>query len=420
MKEETIRQSILPVAQQELTCLIGTTTPQGSDNIVSQMTTCKDEKGKEIFGLVRLGKPCEECKKKRILCTHNEEATAEGLSRKKREKYKHLYAGHEDVLMREYMGETADASQQAFDTEMLASLMTKSPVDVHPPIDLLFMTIDPAQGGANDIAVLTTYYDRPSETMIVVQMDTIKLLSVIQKNVEKEFVSIVRSIRASNRAFENVPIVVACECAPKMFAEMIADIIEHMKKRSSHNVYMMKEMAQNRPGTPKTNSNTQQMVFLTRVLLEEDRIAFSKSCICSVIGTDVEEMKKKLIKQLFNFKKRYKAAASSFGNPTARLDGKEGGANDDLAVTFIMQHYWYIHFWEKKNRPEYEAVKQYSATWRTKLLKTNIIERENHIEEQIAYTLGEKRKRGEDLITPLEHIATDGLPSLGSGYDMLI
>jgi len=159
------------------------------------------------------------------------------------------------------------------------------------------------------------------------------------------------------------PIVVACECAPKIFAEMIADAIEHTPSFSQLNVHMMHEMQFDRAGTPKTNLNTQDMVFMAREMLERGAVRFWEHLASSVEGVTGESMKAVLIKQLGNFKRREKPAVNQFSNALIRLDGKEGGANDDLAVAFIMARYWYQKFWLDHN-PRYRAAKEHSALWR--------------------------------------------------------
>ena len=146
--------------------------------------------------------------------------------------------------------------------------------------------------------------------------------------------------------------------------------VEKMVRDDSrlHNICMMCECNGER-GVPKTNENTQMMVTLVKNRLENGKIAFSEALKTTTEGKNPEQMKEKLLNQLENFTLRVKEAANDFVEPTRKMNGKIGGANDDVAVAFIMCEYWYGKFWgcEKES---YNIVKQYSAAYMQRYIST--------------------------------------------------
>lgn len=378
MKEQTILQAIFPVAQQIGTTLLATTTPQGSDNIVSRLITTQDENGDPIIAAVRIGKPCAQCRAAKQLCMHKESATAEGLSRKKRQKFQAFYKGLEHIAMREFQGEIGDSSQHIFLPEWLNALATRPTIDITTPVGLLFMTMDPAQGGRNEVGITTCYFDPNIDSQIIVHADAYHLNPASPKNIKGILYNVLKTVRNAQYQFREAPIVIAVECAPKVFSEQIGEYVKDLKaKNFIENVWVICKMPGDRPGVPKTQQNTQDMCNLAADFMEAGKVFFSKNFVVSQAGVKKEDMKEKLIQQLLNFKKHEKERTDSFAPPRIRIDGKEGGsANDDLAVSFIMQRYWYSTFWND-NHPMYDEAKKVCARL------------------CVDYVRGQKRKRDE-------------------------
>lgn len=359
MKEQTILQAIFPVAQQIGTTLLATTTPQGSDNVVSRLITTQDEYGDPIIAAVRIGKPCDQCRALKQLCMHKESATAEGLSRKKRQKFQAFYKGQEHIAMREFQGEIGDSSQHIFLPKWLNALAKRPTMSINGPVELLFMTMDPAQGGFNELGVTTCYFSPHIDSQIIVHMDAYPLHPATGKNIKSILLRILNTVRCAQDSFKDVPIVIAVESAPKIFTEQIGEFVSDLLSDGIiSNVWVMCKMPGERPGVPKTNQNTQDMCTLAADFMEAGKVFFSDNFVVSRPGVRKEDMKEKLIQQLLNFKKKEKERTDSFAPPRIRIDGKEGGStNDDLGVSFIMQRYWYTYFWNDES-PLYKEAKQ--------------------------------------------------------------
>lgn len=360
MHEETIFKAVLPVAQQETTALIATTTPSGADHISSELIHIKDDEGYPVIKTVRLGKPCDECLEKQILCTHAENTVGEGLSRKKRSRYFNLYKGREHVANAELQGEVGGMSSKLFQAPHLHRWRTAETPSVPSDIDVLFLTSDPAQGGKCEWATIGAYFDTAENKMVVCLIDSFRIHPPTIENIEYHLVESILALRRAHVSFAHVPIVYCVESAPKMFAWNISSVAQKISAQTSLDITCMCEV-NGEPGVPKNNTNTQIMTDISSYMLENDGIRFSEFCTTSTPNATVEQQKEKLLGQLGKFERKI---IDEKDPSRVRIDGKtSGGTNDDLAVAFVMQGYWYQHFWVSKNNA-YRTVKEYSEAWR--------------------------------------------------------
>ena len=366
IKLRTIKEAIFPVAQQDYTIFIGLTTPQGQDNEVTRLFNTKDKEGNVIITAIRIGKPCDACREKQILCTHVENATAEGLSRKKRQLFQCFYEGEMHIAMREFTGETSDDSRILFEQKWLLSLLRRHVYPTRAPLDFLMVSIDPAQGGTCEWGFCACYYDSTRNTQVIVQLDAERIQPATPSNVTHWLFTSLNSLRSRHPAFSRIPIVIACESAPKAMCETIAEYVQQMNNAGNfQNVHLMTETPENRPGVLKTETNTQDMVRYTRQLLENNQVFFADTFGTSLLGQSEEDAKKHLLSQLTNFKIRFEETNRPDGVRKARMDGKTGGRNDDLAVAYIMNVYWYFMFM-MSTKAEYVEIRKQSRHWRSR------------------------------------------------------
>lgn len=357
MDENTILQGILPVAQQQKSCLIGTTTPAGTDHIVSSMISARDKHGKPVIKTVRIGEPCEECKRMQRLCTHSENTVPEGTSRKKRDKYKALYEDRKHILMREYQGEIGDSSRKIFQASWIHRLRLCKPVPVPEHVDMLFLTSDPAQGGNCEWSTIGAYYDRISGCMVICLLDSFCLKPATPHNMRIKLEQSISTLRCAHPTFRDTPIVYCVESAPKMFAEAVAEYADEIARSQRADIICMNESTDGRPGVPKTAGNTMIMSEVAQRFMENDAVRFSAACATSC--ESIVQERKKLFDQLEKYARQIDEKTKK-----VRIDGKVGGANDDYAVAFAMQGYWYKWFWDSPNEL-YERTKSYSAKFRS-------------------------------------------------------
>jgi hypothetical protein len=363
MSAGIIKVVVLPVAQQNGSCVIGLSTPSGQDTPCTKLFNTKDpDTGRTIFLIVRIGKPCDSCQAKRILCVHNEHATGEGLSRKKRSLMQCFFVGDEQSAMQEFQGVAADHSHHIFLPKYMERLLAKDPYPIArpsmlhmQPIDMIMVSIDPAGGGPCEWGLCACYYDIKERVQVILQIDNQTLKDVSSKNIQKWLYKSIHNIRLIDEAFASVPIVIACEAAPNIIADQLAIHVQHLiVKGRLTNTFIMREVGDDRPGVLKTHDNTQDMSRYTAMMLENGQIYFSEKYCTSIVGKTREQARSDLFDQMGNFKKRQ--VFTTTGTYIIKIDGKSGGKHDDLVVAMAMNFLHYLLFM-LSTKPCYETIK---------------------------------------------------------------
>ena len=62
----------MPLLEVNETALIGISTPQGAANFYSELTELRDDRGRHVFNVVKVGMVCERClgTERESLCNH--------------------------------------------------------------------------------------------------------------------------------------------------------------------------------------------------------------------------------------------------------------------------------------------------------------------------------------------------------------
>lgn len=339
-------QALFPVVQQKNTIIIILTTPLGLENATSRLFDTRDENGEHIIRTVRIGASCAKCKEARVLCVHNESATGEGLSKKKRQKFMHFYKEQMHVAMREFSGEPGDSGRVMFPHKWLLELAQRKEYPITNIAKFIMIGIDPSGSGGCEWGLCACYFDHTTNTQVIIHMDAHRLDDVTTIGVMKFLKASIQTIRRSHDYFKSIPILIACEAAPHLVCENLAqDLKMLIAKKEVFNVYLMEELPNDRPGVLKTNENTQKMIALTQTMLENNQVSFSEVFTTNTktpSGNDEECIKSQLIQQLGNVQRRPIGHVRKDGLITYRIDGKMGGQNDDLMVAFVMIIYWYV------------------------------------------------------------------------------
>jgi len=365
IKPEVYLHSIIPVAQGSGIVLIILTTPLGHDNETTRLFNTKDKTGKPVIRAVRIGKSCDACREAKVLCNHVENATAEGLSKRKREAFMNFYEEQKHVAMREFTGETSDDSIEIYKKEWVHRLLARKPFKTPALIDFILVTIDPAQEGACEWGFCACYYDVVTNTQVIIQLDGQHVDDVSPNIIMMWLRDSINHIRRRSLSFATIPIVIACEAAPSTLSRMIQYYVELLtQERSVYNVHVMRESPGDSPGVPKTATNTRHMVEFSAHLLENDQVAFSDVFGSSLAGAAAEmalKEKTKFLQQLVNVKIRRMRSTRQDGMPKLRIDGKGGGMNDDVALAWIMNYYWYLQFMNS-SKTDYANIRQQFLT----------------------------------------------------------
>lgn len=356
---------MLPIAQQRNSIIVALSTPQGTDAPSTRLfNTRRDDCDKTIFLIVRVGKPCDDCRIKRILCLHVENSTAEGLSKSKRKLFLPFYQDDKETFMREFMAETCDDSRAIFSDELLLKLFMEKPEPVPHLVDMIIVGIDPAGGGKCEWGLCAAYFDTVKKLQVIIQLDAQRIPNPTPSVIRHWLKESIDSIRRRHLSFAEIPIVIACESAPQLIGEQLVEHIQMLSNEGQfHNTYLMYEITgSGRPGVPKTEQTTQDMCRYASLLLANNQIKFSKAFGTSVLGKKPDEAKMEFFKQVRNFKRRIDHYRKD-GSAHFVINGKSGGMNDDLAVASLMIVYWYFIFMTSR-KTEYEAIKHQSSNWR--------------------------------------------------------
>lgn len=367
MHASTLKEAVFPVVQETSCVFIGLTTPDSADSEMHQLLNTKDDDGVPIITTIRIGKPCEECIAAKVLCIHSRDATPEGTSKKKRARYKNFYKDNLNSFMREYAGQVSDDNTLLFHRDWLLTLARAPDKPVIGPIDMLFMSIDPAQGGKCEWGTCICYYDLMGEgCQVIVQLDVYKQDDLSPASLKNWLLLTISTARRAHREFQQIPIVIACEAAPKIIGLQLQGYLsELINEGRVRDVIMMNELDAKglaEVGVPKTAQNTQMMIKYTQNLLETKRVAFSEEIRTCVFGKTPEEMKQEYLKQMSHF--RLDKTISPSGKVTLKITGKGHGSNDDLGVAVIMNAYWYERFYLNTTNKAYTSVKSFSHSWR--------------------------------------------------------
>ncbi len=322
------------------------TTPLGLENETSRLFNTKDEKGNPVIRTVRIGASCAACKEARVLCTHNESATGEGLSKKKRMLFTHFYAEKKHVMMREFAGEPGDSGLVLYKKEWLLNLAQREEYPTTGIAKFIMIGIDPAQGGPCDWGLCACYFDHTTHTQVIIYMDAQYIEDVSINGVKVFMHKAIETIRTSHHSFRTIPILIACEAGPPTApATMAATLQLLISQRKIFNVHMMYELDGDRPGVNKTSKNTPLMVIYAQTMLENNQVAFSADFKTNTIvpsGRDNEAIKDKFITQISNVKRVQKNTIRYDGTTGYHVTGKLNGYQDDLYVAWSMIMYWYV------------------------------------------------------------------------------
>lgn len=317
-----------------------------------------------IFTSVRIGKPCDDCEAKKILCIHEETATPAGLSRSKRNDFIQFYKNDEKMFRQEFVGETGDDSRTIFFEDWLDKLAQRKEYPVRSLIDMMLVSIDPANGGDCEWGLCACYYDTVDNVQVIVLSDAQHINPVTPSNVNAAMMYTFQRLRGLHPAFKDIPIVVACESAPKVIGEMLAEQIQFaINEGKINNVYMMTDAKGDRPGVPKDNMNTQDMIRYSQLLLQNDQVYFSEVFNTSVAGVTAEDAMKDLFVQAANVKRTRIESKNPNAIPKYKIDGKAGGRNDDRIVAWFMNYYHYFMFMQNPKK-DYEDIRNLSRHWR--------------------------------------------------------
>lgn len=362
--QEGIIVGILPMVTEKKCCLVGITTPNGEDNIITKLYSIKDENGEPLVNAVSLSKPCDQCIQEGKLCPHLDTAGVAGTSDEKRHRILKIFqaAGMDRQGLRELTGQMGDDSSSFFPQIVVNRLRERkhAPVEAYN-VSMLFGCIDPAMTGANEFSFIISYFDERNGYMSIVLIDSYDLKNAGHIEIRGCIEGTINALRAAHPRFREVPLVLCVEAAPTAMAGTVADVCGELSEANDYTgmpILCMKQINNGQNyGVSKTNRVTEKMAYRAANWVARDAVVFSE-----VLTTSKEEkgfsptkialdQKAALLDQMLNYRKYLHPQKNIW-----RIDGKRSCTNDDLTVSFVMLFYYYKLFWTEP-REDYEAIR---------------------------------------------------------------
>jgi len=386
MTNEVILTAILPVAQEIHTALFALSTPQDYGHPTVQLFNTKDDEGKTIFRIVRIGKGCDECQAKQIMCPHADSVVSEGISSDKQNQFACFYRDDPELRLQEYGGIVSNSTRYSFHPDYVRLLALRKHYPVRGPIDMIMVTIDPAGGGKNEWAFCACYYDTTINMQIIIQTDGLCMRDTSPPEISDWLRRSIEHLRSRDEAFMDPPILIACENAPLNTGNNVAFYIQyHVSTGTLQNVFVMYEFGSDKgPGVGKDKYNTEDMTRYAAMLLTSEQVCFSERYSSCSPNISVQTAKTKFITQLTQFKPHL-VRVTEDGQHIYKIHGKAGGRNDDQAVAYIMQYYWYKMAMASAN-PMYARVREYASSWRVgyvKIIPSGQSEQQKRIRDEV-------------------------------------
>jgi hypothetical protein len=157
-------KGVFPVYLQDKTAIILISTPTTSKTFFMRCIAIKHEDtGKPLLQSIRIGEPCDACKKTRTPqnCTHNLDEMPPWKSKSKTSELELLMSGYQDIFLQENFGMTIDSTTRLFPERQLDIIRDAAPFDFPRTPDCVYLAFDPASGGECEYGVCAAVFFGP-------------------------------------------------------------------------------------------------------------------------------------------------------------------------------------------------------------------------------------------------------------------
>ena len=164
-------ETIIPLLEMVVTCLIAISTPLNEFNFFSKLLALFDDNGQPFFDVIHIGLVCDECQKleshtEKLKCSHKRDTLPPWKSASRNERFKKLFieTGNAALGLRENSGQVANDFKTIFSRKSLEGFL----IDPKPPrlldlarlqidIPLLFITCDPNADGPSEMSLVSGF-----------------------------------------------------------------------------------------------------------------------------------------------------------------------------------------------------------------------------------------------------------------------
>lgn len=200
------------------------------------------------------------------------------------------------------------------------------PLLAHIEYNKIYVTIDPAAGGAEShYAIISMTRHRGNVQILGAEhlntKDVTKQFALVEAHVER-----LRNLPAYTHS--EIYIIVERNLGNEAEHHKIA--LQHLSGVKWHVDY-----AARRVGFLTTQDSKYAMATLTNLMLREQRLSF----LNPLISEKPEELRKSITQQLQNYSVQFKDASDAFGKTRQAISGKIGGMQDDLCIALQLGVY---------------------------------------------------------------------------------
>jgi hypothetical protein len=164
-------ETIIPLLEMVVTCLIAISTPLNEFNFFSKLLTLKDDQGEPFFDVIHIGLVCDECMKlenysEQLKCQHKRDTLPPWKSAARNERFKKLYVetGNASLGLRENAGVVANDHKTVFPRKLFEGLLVDQKPErlldigrLNIEVPLLWITCDPDADGPSEMAIVSGF-----------------------------------------------------------------------------------------------------------------------------------------------------------------------------------------------------------------------------------------------------------------------
>lgn len=353
IKEEFIKEVVLPLFSIDKSCLIGVSTVLDDDNHMSKFMDLKDNNEEDLFHTLRVFAACDKCiaAEKAASCTHKTKL-APWQSIRKHLTLKNMYKEDEKTFLQEIGGIGFNLNEACFKTKFIQSLFAREPVDLHlrSPYNYVFISVDPTSCGLkSDVAILSTV--KHGGSMIIVGAENKNVNDT--KEASALLVHHVAELNKNPR-LRNALKVFIVENNLTAACEMMTDAI----KDHLYNYVIIDKMNENSTnkratfaiGVQTTHSVKAIAVEETNNMLKLGSLLIGVEKLFVSLSLSYTEFQKVLKTQLGDFSKVI--IEKEMKKDEVHYNGKcKGSKKDDLMMALLLNTFWSRYFF---NNPKYE------------------------------------------------------------------
>ena len=177
---------IVPLMKVRNTAIICISTPLGAWNFYSELTEIKNEHGRPLFNVIKVGMACARCRgtEREAECTHPSTDLPEWNDDAGIDKIKAIMGTRKTLLQREIMGVVADDDNAAFSVHDVKAFYARAPTtEPHVVVPVLYVALDPNGGcfgtTGSETAICSIFY---SGANVVVSDAALRAAASISKS----------------------------------------------------------------------------------------------------------------------------------------------------------------------------------------------------------------------------------------------